>query len=1599
MKKRIITVLLVAVLLLLCACGQSKQAENVNLLENGSFEDVSGGLPNGWILERYNQNDPIDNYGTVNRDDSPDGINAVRLQNDTPNDARFMQEVTVEPNTYYKLSANVKTGSIYGETDTGANISCMQTYCVSEFVTADTDWTHVTVYGKTDRKTKSVTVAVRLGYYSAECGGCAYFDNVSLEKISKLPEGVEALSMAKFEFSAPERDKKSSDIADIEISVLLRAGFYFSVLALFAYFAFNNREKFSFKLACIIIAISVLVRLAASVMYVGFKVDINCFSVWGRHMANVGPLHFYSEDYFCDYPPLYMLVVGLLSAIFSGISLSNGIGLMILKLPAVLCDALAALLILKEAKKHTDEHTASVLAIVYAVLPTAILNSAIWGQVDSVLVLFMLLTFALIDNDKFGMSVITYFVGLLFKPQAILFAPVMALSAFREFQEIFTDKQTAKKRLCRGFGGLAISLALFALLTLLMRNGQRLTWLIEKYTETFGSYDYATLNSFGFMGLIGGQWADTAITSVFGISYSLLGTLLLAFVVIASLLLFVFASKRSGGKAERKYFWLISVLLLSGIVTFATRTHERYIFPVIALLTVCAFRFEDLRYMWLALGYGFVNFVNTAAVLYIYEDLGVYMSKNDAVFIGGSLAATVLFVLTAILSFSIVLRKKGKSFADTVSRDGNNDEKASGKSKNTVKLERLRARRSFSLPKVTWKDIVICVLITAIYAGIAFTKLGDTVAPETQWHTKLSPVYVTADLGEETQIDDILFSAVSAHGSFTLSYSSDGESYSEYGTYSPTAVSSWQSCGGNAFSARYVRLTSRSAITLNELAFMKNGERILPENVKTSVTPMDSSCADGKYLFDYTGDVSADGNSGVPITEWTSGGRFILHFPSPISIYEIQSYITYAEPEASVDISIMSDGEWILAAQLMSYGSMPDWCGMSYCVTADELNGISEIMLDGGDGAIHLGEIAILNENGLVEGITYDALDGADIMQIASCFDEQEKFTSASELAERFTDSEVWRVTSCSDYVIADFGETKHIDRGTYYASVCAGKFSVYYSYDGINWSEKEEHTENAGDLYYWRGLPSNEGRYDDLNARYVAICGETQNLRFIEFAFFESADSVSPIPIVNITASSDSENGGRNIFDEQELVPTRASYMNSMYFDEIYHARTAYESVNGLSIYEWTHPPLGKDMISWCVSLMGMNPFAWRFAGTLAGVLMLPAMYFIGLLMFRKTSWATCLTALMALDGMHFVQTRIATIDSFSVMFIIYMFLFMYWYYSISFYDKKLSRTFIPLGLCGLCFGLGAASKWICLYAGAGLAVLFFITMYRRFDEYRTAKSMLDSSSGEEKEYLTHICDSFVPNLCKTILFCILVFVIIPVIIYCASYYPYFHAEGETRAWYKIILDNQTAMFNYHSKLDATHPFQSDWYSWPVIYRPMFFYSGKNLPKGRMECISSFGNPAVWYAGLACTLIGIVIFVMRFLGTKLPADTRKSGFASLFAPGDETLKDRDERDTRLLVFLLIGVACNLLPWVGVSRCIFIYHYFATVPFIIMFTVYVVRYLCRKYRKSGIAVLAVLLIAALVLFIMFKPVWSGTEVSKEYVNTYLRWFDSWVFGS
>lgn len=584
-----------------------------------------------------------------------------------------------------------------------------------------------------------------------------------------------------------------------------------------------------------------------------------------------------------------------------------------------------------------------------------------------------------------------------------------------------------------------------------------------------------------------------------------------------------------------------------------------------------------------------------------------------------------------------------------------------------------------------------------------------------------------------------------------------------------------------------------------------------------------------------------------------------------------------------------------------------------------------------------------------------------------------------------------WQSKEYREQVTFDLGEARTF-RMTYFGGICNTNFTVALSNDAENWTEENYAVYAAGDMYRWIwyvpqrynnsgeltnatkdygrivdtgengayvSYPTGLDPYPLQTARYVRFTVNGAGLLLNEVAFIDTQNECL-YPIQSVSSSS-GDDGILSLIDEQDAVHLVPSYYNGMYFDEIYHARTAYEMLNRYPadhILEWSHPQLGKVIIMLGIKLFGMTPFGWRCMGTLFGALMLPLMYLL-IKQLTGNKWLSLSGMLLfAFDSMHFTQTRIATVDTYAVFFIMLMYLFMIRYAKMNLLKQPLWRTLLPLGASGLGMALACASKWTGIYASIGLAVIFFISLFSRIGAYCRLKA---TGSGQLME-----SGAFWKKIAVTLAFCVAAFVVVPILVYYFSYYWHFASSGGLsigKVW-----ELQKNMYNYHSTLVDNHYFKTPWYEWPLIVKPMWYYSADLAYTGRgvVSSISCMGNPAVWWTGLAAL---IVMLVRLCWGG---------------------LKDKNA------LIVAIGFASQFLPWVLVPRSTFIYHYFASVPFIIIAIALCWQYLARVDRLTAKYLMGALLIAAFVLFAMFYPLESGKPTSYNYAML-LRWFDWYNF--
>jgi dolichyl-phosphate-mannose--protein O-mannosyl transferase len=309
---------------------------------------------------------------------------------------------------------------------------------------------------------------------------------------------------------------------------------------------------------------------------------------------------------------------------------------------------------------------------------------------------------------------------------------------------------------------------------------------------------------------------------------------------------------------------------------------------------------------------------------------------------------------------------------------------------------------------------------------------------------------------------------------------------------------------------------------------------------------------------------------------------------------------------------------------------------------------------------------------------------------------------------------------------------------------------------------------------------------------------------------------------------------------------------------------------------------------------------------------------------------------SLIALDFMHFTMGRIATIDTYLVTFSIISTFFFFKNYLNIINNHSFNYKFLALGI--FFFYLAFSVKWTAFFGLIGQIILLTIAFFWGSRLYL-------------REIITKIASFLRPLLATLFL------LVIGSSVYLITFIPYVamgHSLGE-------LYNLQWSMYTFHSQLQATHPFSSEWWSWPFIFKPLWLYF-QSLPNNMVSTITAMGNPVIWWVGLPIVLIALW-----------------KGFRE-----------------RAPSYLFIGILYMFqwIPYAFISRSLFIYHFYSNVPITIIALAAVLSESWSRPSERKFVVL--FLAASLTVFITFFPVISGLPVPAWYTQ-YLRLFRSWIF--
>jgi Gpi18-like mannosyltransferase len=393
----------------------------------------------------------------------------------------------------------------------------------------------------------------------------------------------------------------------------------------------NSSSERKYVLAAVL-AGAVLLRAVLAASCKGHPIDVGTFSAWAGHAAE-GLLSFYSPGYFADYPPGYIYVLWLIGQLRA--LLQTGFDtpgfLVMLKFPAIVAD-LATVWVIHRLAAGQDccAPQALGLAALYAFNPAVIADSAAWGQVDSVLTLFLLLGVLWLERSP-AASGAAFAVALLVKPQALIFAPVPLLW--------FGDRLFRRRTAAELSLFLPAAILVFAIGVLPFAAVHGPAWVVEKYASTLASYPYASLNAANVFALVGGNGADAAQAVLF-LSFKTWGSVFL-FVILAWAVRLAWRGLTASDCAYLAAFLPVSVYLWS------IKMHERYLFPALAMLLAYHILSRDRRVLWLFLGFSATLFITMAQVLYLGMRETWYIPRFDPTFLAVSAANLLLWSLLA----------------------------------------------------------------------------------------------------------------------------------------------------------------------------------------------------------------------------------------------------------------------------------------------------------------------------------------------------------------------------------------------------------------------------------------------------------------------------------------------------------------------------------------------------------------------------------------------------------------------------------------------------------------------------------------------------------------------------------------------------------------------------------------------------------------------------------------------------------------------------------------------------------------------------------------------------------------------------------------
>jgi dolichyl-phosphate-mannose-protein mannosyltransferase len=463
----------------------------------------------------------------------------------------------------------------------------------------------------------------------------------------------------------------------------------------------------------------------------------------------------------------------------------------------------------------------------------------------------------------------------------------------------------------------------------------------------------------------------------------------------------------------------------------------------------------------------------------------------------------------------------------------------------------------------------------------------------------------------------------------------------------------------------------------------------------------------------------------------------------------------------------------------------------------------------------------------------------------------------------------------------------------------------------------------------------------------------------------------------------------------------------NALVFDEVYYAKFANQFLQGKYVF-YSHPPLGHYFVALGIWLAKYLPigndtvnnltgstistFSYRWMNALFGSFIPVIVIGIAYQLTQKRSFALIAGFLVAADGLYLVESRYALNNMYML-----VFGFLGHLLVLLALNRQSWQRWLWLVLAGIAFGASIGTKWNGLYFLVGVYLLWVLAWLVR--TLNPQVSNPDEITDSNHVYTLQLeapqtpsplpaSQTPLPRFSQLSLPDLSFFLgVVPVVVYILIWIPYLSLERLPN-FFSNFAQEQEQILNYHNSIKdgpSVHPYCSKWFTWVLMLRPIayFYATARNtsetvpltppLPAGVGKVIydvHAMGNPLLYIFSFVAIFIAIA-----FLTTNLIA----------WVKGDRHNIIQNV-STWVLVYILLNYAVNLLPWVRVTRCTFLYHYMPSSVFAFLALAWVIDWLLHSWQVNLRATGITLIFLVLLSFVYWMPIYLGLPLSQPEYN-------------